>query len=384
MYNFTFYNPTKIVFGKGQISELSTLISKDHKILMTYGGGSIKKNGVYDQVQKALEGYSIIEFGGIEPNPQYSTCMKAVKLVKEKDIDFILSVGGGSVLDATKFIAAAALWDGDEPWDFVRNGFELQDALPLGCILTLPATGSESNANSVISRAETGEKLAFIDEHVFPQFSILDPVTTYTLPERQIANGVVDAFVHVIEQYLTFPVNAPLQDRFAESILLTLVEEGPKALENPADYDTRANIMWAATLALNTLISRGVLMDWTTHQIGHELTALHGIDHARTLAIFLPAVLKHEKAKKLDKLVQYGRRIWRLTGDDKDLIAEQAIGKTVDFFKSMGVPVSLGDVNLTPADVSKIANIHQQRGSRLGEHGDIRAQEIDEIVQLAA
>ncbi|MBN1481139.1 iron-containing alcohol dehydrogenase [candidate division KSB1 bacterium] len=384
MYNFTYHNPTKIVFGKGTIAELKNLLSNDLKILLTYGGGSIKKNGVYDQVMTALKEHKVIEYGGIEPNPQYRTCMQAVRIVKNENIDFILSVGGGSVLDASKFIAAAALWRGDEPWDFVRKSLPLEAALPLGCVLTLPATGSESNPNAVISREETGEKLAFIDKHVFPQFAILDPETTYTLPERQVANGVVDTFVHVIEQYLTFPVNAPLQDRLAESILLTLVEEGPKALQNPLDYDTRATLMWAATLALNTLLSRGVPTDWTTHQIGHELTALHGIDHARTLAIFLPAVLKHQKKAKFKKLAQYGRRVWGLAQDDENQVVDQAIAKTIEFFKSLHVPVCLADVNLTPADVRQISASHQQRGSTLGEHGTIGPDEIAEIILLAA
>ncbi len=383
MTNFTFHNPTKIIFGKGSISELSNELSTDQKILLTFGGGSIKKNGVYEQVMTALAGYDVIEFGGIEANPQYRTCMKAVERAKSENVDFLLSVGGGSVLDAVKFIAAAAKWDGDEPWDFITNGLPLKAALPLGCVLTLPATGSESNPNSVISRQETSEKRAFIDPHVFPVFSILDPETTFSLPERQIANGIGDAFAHVMEQYLTYPVNSPVQDRFAEGLLMTLIEEGPKALDNPQDYDTRANIMWAATVALNTLIGRGVPHDWATHQIGHELTALHGIDHARTLSIIFPAVLKHQKKGKFAKLVQYGRRVWNLQGDD-NAVADATIAKTAEFFKSLGLPVSLADVDLTPADVTKIAQAHAQRGSRLGERQTIGAQEIQEIINLAA
>ncbi len=383
MYNFSFHNPTKIIFGKGTIAELKNELTSDQKILLLYGGGSIKKNGVYDQVLQALAGYSIVEFSGIEANPQYQTCLKAVELAKQEKVDFLLSVGGGSVLDATKFIAAAATWVGDEPWDMIAQNVPLTSALPLGCVLTLPATGSESNPNAVISRQETGEKRALIDPHVFPVFSILDPQTTFSLPERQIANGIVDAYVHVMEQYLTYPVNSPVQDRFAEGLLQTLIEEGPKALENPQDYDTRANIMWAATVALNTLIGRGVPQDWATHQIGHELTALFGIDHARTLSIFYPAVLTHQKIAKLAKLVQYGRRVWNLTGDD-DAVADAAIHKTVDFFLRLGVPVSLKDVQLKPADVTKIWQAHAQRGSRLGEHQAIRSEQIKEIVELAA
>ncbi|MDZ7317094.1 MAG: iron-containing alcohol dehydrogenase [candidate division KSB1 bacterium] len=384
MYNFVYYNPTKILFGKGMIAKLPTLLDKEQKVLLAYGGGSIKKNGVYDQVMQALKGYSSVEFSGIEANPQYSTCMKAVEVVKREKIDFLLAVGGGSVLDAVKFIAAAARFPGKEPWDILTKGAKIVDALPLGCVLTLPATGSESNPNAVISRAETGEKLAFADDHVFPKFSILDPETTFSLPPRQIANGVVDAFVHVMEQYLTFDVNAPLQDRFAESILLTLIEEGPKALLEPLNYDVRANVMWAATLALNTLIGKGVPQDWTTHQIGHELTALHGIDHARTLAIILPAVMKHQRRYKADKIIQYGRRVWGIQEGDREKAIDLAIEKTVDFFRRMGVPTSLSDVSLTPQDVQKAVEAHARRGSRLGEHRHIGAKEIAEILQLAA
>ncbi len=384
MNNFTFHNPTKIIFGKGTIPKLKDELSIDQKVLLLYGGGSIKKNGVYEQVMQALSGYDIVEFGGIESNPQYATCMKAVQVVKNESIDFLLSIGGGSALDATKFIAAAALYESGDPWNFMNDWDSIKSALPLGCVLTLPATGSEANPNAVISRAETGEKLAFINAHVFPQFSILDPETTFSLPERQIANGVVDAFVHVMEQYMTYPVNAPLQDRFAESILITLIEEGPKALQNPRDYDTRANIVWAATLALNLLIGVGVPQDWQTHVIGHELTALYGIDHARTLSIILPAVLKHQRRSKDDKLVQYAQRVWGAREKDREKLIDIAIERTVGFFKQMGAPTSLGDARLTFDDVPKVAPTLEKRGANLGEHGDIGAKEIAEILQMAA
>lgn len=383
MYNFTFHNPTKILFGKGKIAELPTLLDTNQKILLAYGGGSIKQNGVYDQVMKALKGFAVIEFSGIEANPQYATCMKAVEVVKKEKIDFLLAVGGGSVLDAVKFVAAAARFAGKEPWEILTRGAKISAAVPLGVVLTLPATGSESNANAVISRAETGEKLAFADDHVFPAFAVLDPETTFSLPERQIANGVLDAFVHVMEQYLTFDVNAPLQDRFAEGILTTLIEEGPKALQQPQNYDVRANIMWAATLALNTLIGQGVPQDWTTHQIGHELTALHGIDHARTLTIIFPAVMKHQRQFKGDKIIQYGRRVWGITEAGERAI-DLTIEKTVEFFRQMGAPVRLADVQLTPKDVWKAVEAHEKRGSRLGEHRHIGAKEIREILEMAA
>ena len=281
MYNFEYKNPVKIIFGKGTIPQVTKELPTDTKILMTYGGGSIKKNGVYNQVKSALKDFEVLEFGGIEPNPHYETCMKAVELIKVENIGFLLAVGGGSVIDATKFIAAAVCYKGDDPWDILAKDAKVEDALPLADVLTLPATGSEMNGNSVISRVSIQEKLAFGSQKVMPVFSILDPETIFSLPDRQVANGVVDAFVHVMEQYLTFPVNSPIQDRFAESILKTLVEEGPKVLANRTDYDAAANFMWSATVALNGLIGVGVPQDWATHMIGHELTAYHGIDHGR-------------------------------------------------------------------------------------------------------
>ena len=290
MQNFTFHNPTRIVFGEHQISQLTKLVPADARILFTYGGGSIKKNGVYDQVVEALKDRPLFEFGGIEPNPRYETLMRAAATVKENHLDFLLAVGGGSVIDGTKFIAAAVEFDG-EPWDILAKHAPVTSALPLGCVLTLPATGTESNGNSVITRASTQEKLSFGSPLVYPQFAVLDPTTTYSLPPRQMANGVVDAFVHIMEQYLTFPVDAKVQDRFAEGLLLTLIEEGPRSLKEPTNYTVRANVMWAATMALNGLIGVGVPQDWATHMIGHEITALHGLDHAQTLAIVLPAVM---------------------------------------------------------------------------------------------
>jgi len=383
LYNFSYRNPVKLIFGKDTIPELRKEVPSKKHILMTYGSGSIKKNGVYNQVQEALNSFQLFEFGGIEPNPQYRTCMKAVEVVHQHNIDFILSVGGGSVLDASKFIAAAAEFDG-EPWDILSKSVPVKKALPVGAVLTLPATGSEMNINSVISRKETGEKLAFASPLNYPVFSICDPTTTLSLPERQTANGVVDAFVHVMEQYLTFPVNAPLQDRWAESILLTLVEQGPKVLQNPHDYDSRANIMFSATMALNGLIGLGVPQDWATHQIGHELTALHGIDHARTLSIILPAVMKHQREAKKQKLIQYGKRVWDIDESDENKAVELAIEKTKSFFKRMGVPICLKDVNLTPDDCRQAAVQLGKRNARLGEHANITSKKVDEIIGLAA
>ncbi len=271
MQNFTLHTPTKVLFGEGQIANLRNEVPENARILITYGGGSVKRTGVLDQVHAALKGLHVFEFGGIEPNPSYETLMKCVEVVHNEKIDFLLAVGGGSVIDGTKFIAAAANYLG-EPWDILETyGSKITSAIPLAAVLTLPATGSEMNKGAVITRRATGDKRAFQSPFVMPQFAILDPVVTYTLPAHQVANGVVDAFVHTVEQYLTYPVDAKVQDRFAEGLLLTLIEEGPRALAEPENYDVRANIMWSATMALNGLIGAGVPQDWATHMLGHEL-----------------------------------------------------------------------------------------------------------------
>ncbi|HKL31262.1 MAG TPA: iron-containing alcohol dehydrogenase [Tangfeifania sp.] len=382
MYNFEYKNPVKIIFGKKTIPKVANEIPKNSKVLLIYGGGSIKKTGVYDQVKNALQDFNLLEFGGIEPNPHYETCMKAVDLIKKENVDFLLAVGGGSVLDATKFIAAAALYEGKDPWDFFTKRFivEPKAAIPLGDILTLPATGSEMNGNSVITRVSTQEKMAFGSPKVMPQFSILDPECIFTLPDRQVANGVVDAFVHVMEQYLTFPVNSPLQDRFAESILQTLIEEGPKVLANRNDYDAAANFMWSATLALNGLIGSGVPQDWATHMIGHELTAYHGIDHARTLAIVLPGMMHIKREKKKDKILQYGERIWGITEGTYNERIDKTIEKTVEFFISLEVPCRLPEYDVPPETIEKIKTRFNQRNSKLGENSDIDYNEVEEIL----
>ncbi len=384
MQNFIFSNPTKIVFGEGQIKELAKLVPETARILLTYGGGSVKKNGVYDQVTKALEGKTWFEFGGIEPNPHYETLMKAVELVKKEKIDFLLPVGGGSVIDGTKLIAAAVNFDG-EPWDIMAKNLPFHSALPIGCVLTLPATGTESNGNSVITKAATQEKLAFGSPLVYPQFAVLDPTTTYSLPPRQIANGVVDAFVHIMEQYLTYPVDAKVQDRFAEGLLMTLVEEGPKALKEPTNYAVRANVMWAATMALNGLIGVGVPQDWATHMIGHELTAMHGLDHAQTLAVVLPALMQHQRDKKHAKLVQYGRRVWGLTQTNEDDLINAAIAATRQFFEQMGNPTTLSGYGVGRESIPKLVEmLVKHELLALGEHGAITPDTSREILELAA
>ena len=383
MFNFSFQNPTRIVFGKDQLAQLAKLIPPGSKVLLTYGGGSIKKNGVYDQVVKALDGFNWQEFSGIEPNPSFETLMRAADLVRREKIDFLLPVGGGSVIDGTKFIAAAAVFDGDA-WDILAKGAKVSAAIPLGCVLTLPATGTESNGNSVVTRYETQQKLSFSSALVYPQFAILDPTVTFSLPPKQVANGVVDAFVHVMEQYMTYPVNAPVQDRFAEGLLQTLIEEGPKALSQPDNYDVRANVMWAATMALNGLIGQGVPQDWATHMVGHEITALYGLDHAQTLAIVLPSLLQQQRVQKRDKLLQYGRRVWQLQHQDEERLIDDAINHTRAFFEQMGVPTRLADYGIKADAVDKLVAALQANGMlKLGEHGDITPDVSRQILQRA-
>ena len=384
MNNFEFHNPVKICFGKGEIAKLPNLVPAKASILLVYGGGSILKNGIYDQVKNALKGFNILEFGGIEVNPHYETLMQAVELVKEHRLDYILAVGGGSVLDGAKFIAAAALWEGSDPWDILAKRYQMpvQKALPIGTVLTLPATGSEMNGNSVVTRWETHEKLAFGSPHVLPQFSILDPQVVFSLPSIQISNGIVDAFVHVIEQYLTYPVDSPIQDRFAESILLTLIEEGPKVLKNQTNYEAAANFMWAATMALNGLIGAGVPQDWATHMIGHELTAFHGIDHGQTLCIVLPGLMSLKRKNKEQKLLQFGERIWKITEGTTDEKIDATIARTVEFFESVGIKTKLSDYGVGREVIAKIVDRFASRGVKgIGERGDLTLDQIAEILE---
>ncbi len=384
MLNFSFQNTTQIHFGEDQIKTIRKAIPKTAKVLVTYGGGSIKNNGVYDQVAQALSEHTWFEFSGIEPNPSYDTLMKSQAIIREHDIDFLLAVGGGSVVDGTKFIAAAAKFEGDDPWDFVAKGQPIKQALPIGCVLTLPATGSETNAGAVVTR--DGNKLPFFSPLVRPLFAVLDPAVTLSLSDRQISNGVVDAFVHTMEQYLTYSVNGKVQDRFAEGLLLTLIEEGPKALaaDSTDDLEVRGNIMWAATMALNGLIGAGVPQDWATHMIGHELTGAHGIDHARTLSIVLPAVMKVCTDAKREKLLQYAERIWNLTEGDDDTRINRAIELTEQFFETMQVPTRLSQVDLGEGDIDAlIAKLTQHGMVKLGEHGVITPEVSREILVKA-
>lgn len=380
MDNFVCYNPTKVVFGKGTIKELANLAPQS-KILVIYGGGSIKKNGVYTQVMEALKGRDVFEFSGIEANPHYETCMECVKYIKEKQISFLLAVGGGSVIDATKFIASAVYFNGTDPWDILeKRGSNITKTMPFASVLTLPATGSEMDRAAVITKWETKEKRDMASDLCFPVFSILDPETTYTLPKRQITNGIVDSFTHVMEQYLTYPVRNQIADRFAESILISLIEEADNVEKDPQDYDTRANLMWCATLALNGLIACGVPQDWSTHMIGHELTALHGLDHGVTLSIVLPGTMNVMRDEKGDKILQYGKRVFGITHGTRDERISQTIKKTQEFFHKIGSPIYLSEVGLTRDCIEPIVKRMQDRGWCLGERGTITPEKVRAIL----
>ncbi|MEN9918667.1 MAG: hypothetical protein RL662_1103 [Bacteroidota bacterium] len=383
MNNFSKANPVKIIFGKGTIKDISKEIPVGSKVLITYGGGSIKTNGVYEQTIAALAGFEWYEFSGIEVNPHYETCMKAVALIKEKNIDFVLAVGGGSVIDATKFIVAAACYNAGDPWEILSKHAEVKQAIPFGTILTLSATGSEMNSGAVITKAATQDKLAFGSPLVYPQFSVLDPETTYSLPTKQISNGVIDSFIHVIEQYLTYPANGMIQDKFSEAILSTLITEGPKALENPKDYNVRANLMWASTWALNEWISCGVPSDWSTHIIGHEITAVYGLDHAQTLAIVLPGVMSVMKDQKSEKIVQLGEQVF---GIYNNLSKEERIQATIDavenFFHEMQVKTRLSDYNLGEEVVETVSERLKNRGWKLGEKQNMTPEIVKDILSV--
>ena len=384
MNNFTFLNPTRILFGQGRIADIAREIPANARVLITYGGGSVVKTGTLAEVKAALAGYTVIEFGGIEPNPTYETLMQAVELARREKIDFLLAVGGGSVIDGTKFIAAAIPFAG-EPWDILAKRAPVKSTIAFGSVLTLPATGSEMNNGAVITRRASNDKLAFSNSRLYPRFSVLDPAKTFTLPPRQIANGVVDAFVHITEQYLTYPVDAKVQDRFAEGLLLTLIEEGPKALQEPENYAVRANIMWTATLALNGLIGAGVPNDWATHMLGHELTALHGLDHAQTLAVVLPAMLQVRREEKREKLLQYAERVWGLRDGDTDSRIDQAIAKTRQFFESMQVPTRLSGYGIAKDAIpALLAQLERHGMVKLGEHQNVDLDRSKQVFELAA
>lgn len=384
MNNFELYNPVKLIFGKDQLSKLGAEIPKDAKVLLTYGGGSIKQNGIYDAVLAQLKNFKVVEFGGIEPNPHFETLAKAVDLAKKEHINFILAVGGGSVIDGTKFIAAAITFEDADSWDILAKGIKVDKSIPFGCVLTLPATGSEMNSGGVITKAATQEKMVFSSPVLFPVFSFANPEVIKSLPKRQLQNGVVDAYTHVMEQYLTYNSGAFLQDRMAEGVLQTLVEIGAKVIDNPFDYQLASNFMWCCTMALNGILSKGVPTDWATHMIGHELTALYGLDHAQSLAVIYPNLISVMKANKHEKLVQYGKRVWNLTGTDA-IIADKAIEKTSDFFKSLGVKTKLSEYTDNYQNTASfITKRFKERGwLGLGERQHITLDKVKEIVEMS-
>lgn len=368
MLNFSYRNPVKVIFGTGTIASIGKEVPAGSRVLVTYGGGSVKTTGTLDEVKAALSGQTVFEFGGIEPNPSFETMMRALDVVRAEHIDFILAVGGGSVMDGSKFLAAAACYSGDAMDILKTRGRCVAQALPLGVVVTLAATGSETNNGGVLTHLATHAKTAFSSPLMFPRFAVMDPAKTLTLPIRQVSNGVVDAYVHVIEQYLTYPVNGKIQDRFAEGILLTLIEEGPKALAQPDDVEVRANLMWAASQALNGLIGAGVPQDWATHMLGHELTAAHGLDHAQTLAVVLPAMLHERREAKRDKLLQYAERVWGITSGDPDHRITSAIEQTRAFFEQMQVPTRLSAYGIGAGQIDHLVSQLEAHGMiKLGE-----------------
>lgn len=384
MNNFEYKNPTKIIFGKNTIEKLTSEIPADAKVLMLYGGGSIKKNGIYDQIKTALAKVDMIEFGGIPANPEYNVLMEALEVIKEENVTYLLAVGGGSVIDGTKFLSAAALYEGEEPWQMLKNKERPNKGLPFGTVLTLPATGSEMNSGLVVSREETKEKLSMGGPALFPTFSILDPQVITSIPKRQLANGITDAFTHVLEQYMTYPAGGLLQDRFAESILQTLVEVAPTVVEDPTNYEAASNFMWSCTMALNGLIQQGVPGDWAIHMMGHELTALFGIDHARTLAVVTPSHYKYNFEAKKEKLAQYAERVWNVTEGSTDDKAYAAIEKTEAFFHQLGIDTKLSDYTKDyEGTAEEIAKRFTERGWKLGERQALLPEDAEKIVKMA-
>lgn len=385
MKNFEYKNPTKIIFGTDQIKSIANEIPKNAKVLMLYGGGSIKRNSIYEQVMSSLKGFDVTEFGGIHANPEYSVLLDALEVIKKKKIDFMLAVGGGSVIDGTKFLSSAALYKGDNPWDILTKRIPTLIGLPFGTVLTLPATGSEMNSGAVITRAETKQKLTMGGAGLFPVFSILDPKVVSSIPSRQIANGLADSFTHVLEQYMTYPIDAKIQDRIAEGIMQTLIETAPSIMEDPTDYKAAANFMWACTMALNGLIQKGVPTDWAIHMMGHELTAMYGIDHARTLAILAESHYKYNFDTKKEKLAQYAERVWNISEGTIDEKAKAGIQKTTQFFQSIGIDTKLSDYTQNYKGTAKeVASRLEERGLvKLGEHKAITPADVEKIVEMS-
>lgn len=385
MLDFEYKNPTKIIFGKDKIKNIAKEIPVGSKVLLLYGGGSIKNNGIYEQVKQALSDFQFLEFGGIPANPEYEVLLQALKVIKEENITYLLAVGGGSVIDGTKFLSSAALYEGSDPWDILTKSIRTEKGMPFGTVLTIPATGSEMNSGAVITRAETQEKLGMGGPGLFPEFSVLDPQAVSSLPKRQVVNGITDAYTHVLEQYMTYPAGAFLQDRFAESIMQTLIEVGPRVIKDPSDYEAASNFMWCCTMALNGLIQKGVPTDWAVHSMGHELTALFGIDHARTLAIVAPSHYRYNFEAKKAKLAQYAERVWNVKEGTLEEKAAIAIQKTEEFFQSMDIKTKLSDyTDSYQGTAQTIAKRFTARGwTRLGEHKSLAPADVEKIIEMS-
>lgn len=385
MRAFEFANPTKLIFGNNTIAQLATELPKGVKVMMLYGGGSIKRNGIYDQVQAALKDFDVIEFGGIPANPEYDVLMEALAIIKKEKVEYLLAVGGGSVIDGVKFLSSAALYEGDEPWDILKNSIRTFEGMPFATVLTLPATGSEMNSGAVITRASIKEKRGMGGPGLFPKFSILDPAVISSIPKRQLANGVTDAFTHVLEQYMTYPAGALLQDRICEGIMQTLIEIAPRIIADPTNYEAASNFMWSCTMALNGIIRLGVPTDWAVHMMGHELTALYGIDHARTLAIIAPSHYRYNLEDKKEKLAQYAERIWGVTIGTLEEKAHAAIEKTEAFFHSMEIKTTLSEYTADfEGTAETVAQTFTDRNwMAIGEHQKLGPKDVLEIVKMS-
>jgi NADP-dependent alcohol dehydrogenase len=385
MLPFELYNPTKIHFGKESFQKISVEIPKSERILITYGGGSIKENGIYATVQEQLKDHETFEFGGIEPNPSLQTLLQALEIIKKEQITYLFAVGGGSVIDGTKFLASAAKYPGENKWDILSQGIRTTDALPFATLLTLPATGSESNSGAVVTNKDTGEKRGMGGPGLFPKVSFLNPEVVQSIPTRQLKNGIIDSFTHVLEQYITYPTQAILQDRLSESILLSIIETAPKLVNQPFDYAVASNYMWCSTMALNGLIQKGVPTDWATHMIGHELTALYAIDHAMTLAILMPQLWENQFDTKKEKLAQYAERVWSCNEGSIEEKAKYAIAKTKDFYHSLGIKTKLSDYTtdfeIAPKHVEDV--FIQRNWLGLGEHKAITPSVASQIVRAS-
>jgi len=379
LFEFNYHNPTQIFFGPNSFTHLRELIPRNAKIMMLYGGGSIKLNGVYEQVTQVLAGYDWVEFSGVEANPTLETLNRAVEVVRASKLDFILAVGGGSVIDGAKFIASAALYQGDG-WDIVSGKHVIQQALPVGVILTLAATGSESNAGAVVTRAATHEKRVFFVPPARPRFAILNPRVMESLPDRQLENGLVDAFVHVCEQYLTYPVGALVQDGYAEAVMRAL-NTLANTFDQRRELGWMQNLMWAANQALSGIIGVGVPLDWATHRMAVELTALYGIDHGRTLSILQPWLLRETIAAKRAKLEQMGRNVFGLTHPS----ADDTIVAIENLYRSVNMPVHFRDTGINAPDAALriMQAIRAHGNAALGGHAELDDTKTERIIRAA-